>query len=701
MANRSQGATAAAAAAGDNGHDDDDAVVCLDGTTTTEGLSSLYSYVPTQDEIRTALKSTKIVGTMDKKKQELAAAGLDPMRSAILRRLNNKDKTAFETALPIKNPAKAGDPCELKLSSAVSVATSWMAASAIVLRLINDTTKWSRRDGTALRAQLCVVSDTLEVAIEAAKTQVLKDKQAKVKAAMVDLSLADLPTSVGWCRGNWMAPPDPAHATCMFCTHVSIDVPKDLAVRQTQNEAALRKYTADKKAFEEAKAGNPDATRTAAKGGKTARAPARPKLKHMTARCACRSFNRPKAGSDVGSTCPILCVNQETGTAYKDDGPGGTECPYCKCQCTAAYDLTKIHLIGPGIALSQGEEAPSHQARQLALQSSAATVGGIMVSAVGAAQKEFTARPRWQTASMAPEDLQQEGRDLPPEIAAAQIAKTMAQDQHLPWVQEARSAIAPNGLSSVAHLPGGRIVDARTYGSSRSSHRESTNSLFVAAKDTTKAPVSSSKSKAKAKAKAKSNDYHPFGRPPVVTKTKTTTSNTYSFNGLMGTGLGGGPAKSVPAITFNNETTTTSMAASAAVAVGGGGGGGGATIDLTTSSPVKDKSTGLYQLVSSSSSSHTSTVDTPKTSMGKRVKKRLIASSCREVDYVDVENDDVVFKDETERKKKKRMRNKATFNACAKNPEAFEDIIEDAVARRGIDDSQQVVYSLHDLMSDE
>jgi len=206
MANRSQGATAAAAAAGDNGHDDDDAVVCLDGTATTEGLSSLYSYVPTQDEIRTALKSTKIVGTMDKKKQELAAAGLDPMRSAILRRLNNKDKTAFETALPIKNPAKAGDPCELKLSSAVSVATSWMAASAIVLRLINDTTKWSRRDGTALREKLCVVSDTLEEAIEAAKTQVLKDKQA--------------------------------------------------------------------------------------------------------------------------------------GTAYKDDGPGGTECPYCKCQCTAAYDVS-------------------------------------------------------------------------------------------------------------------------------------------------------------------------------------------------------------------------------------------------------------------------------------------------------------------------------------------------------------------------
>ena len=176
MANRSQGATAAAAAAGDNGHDDDDAVVCLDGTTTTEGLSSLYSYVPTQDEIRTALKSTKIVGTMDKKKQELAAAGLDPMRSAILRRLNDKDKTAFETALPIKNPAKAGDPCELKLSSAVSVATSWMAVSAIVLRLINDTTKWSLRDATALRAQLCVVSNTLEAAIEAAKTQVLKDK---------------------------------------------------------------------------------------------------------------------------------------------------------------------------------------------------------------------------------------------------------------------------------------------------------------------------------------------------------------------------------------------------------------------------------------------------------------------------------------------------------------------------------------------
>ena len=339
MANRSQGATAAAAAAADDNNND---VICLDGTEAIAGedFNAMFTYQPTTGEILDALKSPKIVGKMDVKKRTLASVGVGPIRASILEKLSDDDKKSFEMALPLK---KVGQQHELKLpNSAITVSRSWFTVSDVLGRLVSDDSKWpySTTASNELRSKLIAASKQFKDAVEAAKTQVLSEKQAQVKAAQVKLDLSELPTTVGHGQGDWVVPADPAHAKCLFCKHTSIDMVKDMAGIQQRNEAKTRKHAVDKKAFDEAKASNPGATRESAKGGKTSRAPPKPTMEPLTARCCCRSFRRVKNGSDQASTCPIRCVNQETQEAYKDDGPNGTECPYCRCQCAAAYDVS-------------------------------------------------------------------------------------------------------------------------------------------------------------------------------------------------------------------------------------------------------------------------------------------------------------------------------------------------------------------------
>jgi hypothetical protein len=694
----------------------------------------MFTYQPTKDEILDALRSSKIFGKMDAKKRKLAAVGLGTIRASILEKLNDDDKKSFETALPLKK-TKPGDPSELKLgSSAITVSRSWVTVSDVLSRLVTDEGKWpyNTSSSSELRSKLIAISKELKEAVEAAKTQVLTEKQATVKAAQVKLSNVQLPTTVAFGRGEWGAPADPAHAKCLFCKHTSIDTLKDVAQIQQRNAARLRQYDADKKAFEEAKAGNPGATRESAKGGKTSRAPPKPTMEPLTARCCCRSFRRVKNGSDEGSTCPILCVNQETQEAYKDDGPNGTECPYCRCQCTAAYDvsvlfffvcvsfncmcvdstdlrvprhassilfivqLVKMHLIAQSLELAKGDQAPSLVARDVAIQNSAGAMGAILSTAASAAANEVARRPHWQTANQTPQERQQEASQFQAEVAAAGIAKTMGLDQHLPWQQAGRHALAPNGLSSTYHLSDGRVVDARSFATSRSTHREATNSLNL--KEPAKVPHKSSATKRKSKV-----NYHPHGKPPIATKTTSSTTKTYSFNNTFGTGKGSTASSSFPVVQFN-QTTVSSTAASSSMAAAASS--ASALYDLTWS-PPKCKgpdSIGQYQAVASSSTTRTSAKYTPKTDMKKRSLKRLTEASERKVKSYDIENSGKpIYKEETEEEKQERKKSKTILNACLKkeNKEVLDHVIADGVENKGIEDSQQMVCKLHDIMGDD
>ena len=365
------------------------------------------------------------------------------------------------------------------------------------------------------------------------------------------------------------------------------------------------------------------------------------------------------------------------------------------CCLSHHTQATKIHEIGTGIALSQGKEAPSLKKRELAVMSSAATFGGMIDSAFTGAQKELAARKPWQVDSMSLEARQREQRELPAELAAFNVAKAMGMDQHQSYLQDARKTFAPGGLTSVVHLPNGGMFDARQLNPSRSTHRVATNGLK---KDASKVPHKRSSS---SKRKSKAAMYYPMGAPPPAAAATTTTTKTARTFSLTSPFVpGGGEAKSFPAVSFGEEVTKTSTTAAAAMAAGSGVGvgAGGSAIDLTGPSPGKPKS--AFKESSSVTTTHTSTINSPNTDMKKRAKKRLIIASRRKEDYVDIENDEVKYKDETEIQKKNRLKMKATLGACAQNPELFDDIVEDAVDRE-IDDSQQVVKSLVDLMSED
>ena len=752
MANRSQGATAAAAAAGDDNNND---VICLDGAgdTTDEDFNAMFTYTPTTGEILDALKSTKIVGKMDVKKRTLASVGVGAIRASILEKLNDDDKKAFEVALPLK---KAGQQHELKLPSAIAVSRSWVAVSDVLGRLACDDSKWPYRTTASndLRSKLIAASKQLKDAVEAAKTQIHTEKQTQVKAAQVKLAITQLPTTVGFGQGDWVVPEDPAHANCLFCNHKSIDMVKDVVGIQQRNESKTRNYAAEKKAFEEAKASNPSATRESAKGGKTSRAPPKPNLEPMTARCCCRSFRRVQNGSDLASTCPIRCVNQETGEAYKDDGPNGTECPYCRCQCAAAYDvsiflycicmcvlslhvddafftfpqsqltddprfalfassptkpncldlhvqITKMHAIAPSLEIAKGDQASSLVARDMAIQSSAGAMGAILSNAASAAANELARRSHFQSANQSHQELQQEACQLRAEIAAAGVAKTMGMDQHNPWRQAARAAMAPNGLTSTYHHPGGQgVIDARAFASSRSSHREATNSLQV--KDPAKVPHKSSGTKRKSKKK----DYYPCGKPPITTKTTSSTTKTYSFNNPFGMEQGStntaASSFSFPAVQFKQTTISSTTASSSSMAAASSA---STLCDLTYSPPEKGPETiGQYQAVESSSTTRTSTKYSPKTDMKKRSITRLTKASERKVESYDIENNGKpIYKEETEEEKQERKKSKTTLTACLKkdNKALLDHIIGDGVENQGIEDSQQMVYKLQDIMGDD
>ena len=354
-----------------------------------------------------------------------------------------------------------------------------------------------------------------------------------------------------------------------------------------------------------------------------------------------------------------------------------------------------MHTIAPSLELAKGDQAPSLVARDMAIQNSAGAMGAILSTAASAAAKELNHRSHFQTAYQTPQEWQQEASQLRAEIAAAGVAKTMGMDQHNPWRQVARATMAPKGLTSTYHLPGGQgVIDARAFAPSRSNHREATNSLNT--KDPAKVPHKSS-----SKRKSKAN-YHPYGKPPIATRTTSSTTKTYSFNNPFGTEKGSANAAassfSFPAVQFKQTTVSSTTAASSSMVAASSASN---LCDLTYSPP---KTIGQYQAVESSSTTRTSTKYSPKTDMKNRSIGRLTKASQRKVDHYDMtKSGKPVYKEETEEEEQERKKSKTTLTACLKkeNKDLLDHIIGDGVENQGIEDSQQMVYKLQDIMGDD
>jgi len=75
--------------------------------------------------------------------------------------------------------------------------------------------------------------------------------------------------------------------------------------------------------------------------------------------CHCSQQRRAMPESNIQSTCPILCVNQENGKEYS---PGKRE--LCKCACSKSYYLEDVPKIKATLALVKHDDAKVLSSRE-------------------------------------------------------------------------------------------------------------------------------------------------------------------------------------------------------------------------------------------------------------------------------------------------------------------------------------------------
>jgi len=147
-------------------------------------------------------------------------------------------------------------------------------------------------------------------------------------------------------------PTDPSHRRCLICGNLTINEPiENLQVVKHNLEvdksyalkmAAWSEYVKEsekntgkdcKKAAFPADPTNPSKT--------IRRQPIKSPYKSQVLQCMASTSKCVMRNSDTCSTCPIWCINSETGHRYPFESK--CECPVCTSTCTAAYYVHNFH----------------------------------------------------------------------------------------------------------------------------------------------------------------------------------------------------------------------------------------------------------------------------------------------------------------------------------------------------------------------
>ena len=87
------------------------------------------------------------------------------------------------------------------------------------------------------------------------------------------------------------------------------------------------------------------------------RAPVMGKMRSHIYQCMCLTSKCIMRNSDIGSTCPIKCINPESGQRYEWDDSAGCTCPICKSICSAAYSDSDFGAIATQAGMVKLQEA--------------------------------------------------------------------------------------------------------------------------------------------------------------------------------------------------------------------------------------------------------------------------------------------------------------------------------------------------------
>lgn len=140
---------------------------------------------------------------------------------------------------------------------------------------------------------------------------------------------------------------------CLMCGHESINEPVENEDIFEYNQGVTRKYRERSRAWneyqEKLKGGRNvpfPKDPTSDNGALLRRKPTMGKHKSHLLMCMCSTSMCYMHNSNDGSTCPIKCINPETGERFPVEGnPPRCICHRCDCRCQARYQTSDIPII--------------------------------------------------------------------------------------------------------------------------------------------------------------------------------------------------------------------------------------------------------------------------------------------------------------------------------------------------------------------
>lgn len=202
--------------------------------------------------------------------------------------------------------------------------------------------------------------ETLENAVSEATSNARDDNTKDAMACFIKLKGADRLRKFDESK----RPTDEAHHKCASCGHELVDVPGNHTEIMARNIKRMEEWKEKKDAYDAAKAKGKSYKD---KDGKVlTRAPPCPtkQLETILHVCHCHQMRCLDFNSDIGSSCPLLCINPLTGTRFGPDPvTGGCSCPLCQCSCDKAYKVSQVLAFGASVFASATPHLCSHPSR--------------------------------------------------------------------------------------------------------------------------------------------------------------------------------------------------------------------------------------------------------------------------------------------------------------------------------------------------
>ena len=184
-----------------------------------------------------------------------------------------------------------------------------------------------------------------EIAIRAEKK--LGDKQ--LESIRVD----EIEFVRKYMEGEGTTPPVDGYEKCPFCNHCNVDSPPYNIEVEKNRKKEIQRYNRQSNHLQQYNDRSKKNPPKDSNGKELKKIPA-PKVEKIRLRCHCHQMRAIIPGHDDQSTCPIKCVNQETGLRYENN-----TCVQCNCKCFKTYHMQDVPIIVAKLAQTKLEKKDS------------------------------------------------------------------------------------------------------------------------------------------------------------------------------------------------------------------------------------------------------------------------------------------------------------------------------------------------------